>query len=167
MAVVLAFHPNGLNSDTLATLVWPNGVAERTMTNAMASLRRKLGTGSDGKLLFPLGRTTEHRYRLSERVTTDWHRFLDLVRRSESAAEDEADRLLDEALALIDGPPFRAAAGYSWAFSDGTASLITDTASLVSTRCAHIHAERLESFERDAALAVATRLSGAPDSDLC
>lgn len=167
MAVVLAFHPNGLNSDTLATLVWPNGVAERTMTNAMASLRRKLGTGSDGELLFPLGRTTEHRYRLSGRVMTDWHRFVDLVRRSESAAEDEAVELLDEALVLVDGPPFRAAAGYSWAYSDGTAMLITDTASLVSARCAHIHADRLQPLERDAALAAASRLNGAADSEVC
>lgn len=160
MAVVLAFHPNGINSDTLATLVWPNGVAERTMTNAMVSLRRKLGTGSDGELLFPLGRNTEHRYRLSSQVTTDWHRFLDLVRRSEQAAEDESIDLLDEALALVDGPPFRAATGYSWAYSDGTASLIADTISLLAKRCAEWHAVRSNPVASEVALGVASRLAG-------
>lgn len=166
MAVVLAFHPNGINSDTLATLVWPNGVAERTMTNAMVSLRRKLGTGSDGELLFPLGRNTEHRYRLSSRVTTDWHRFLDLVRRSEHAVEDESLDLLDEALALVDGPPFRSPAGYSWAYSDGTASLITDTALLLAERCAALHTVRSEPLATEAALGVVVRLAGGFESDI-
>jgi nucleoid-associated protein YgaU len=165
MAVVLAFHPNGINSDTLTTLVWPNGVAERTMTNAMVSLRRKLGTGSDGELLFPLGRNTEHRYRLSSRVTTDWHRFLDLVRRSERAGEDESLGLLDEALALIDAPPFRAATGYSWAYGDGTASLITDTVSLLAQRCAERHAAQSNLVASEAALSVASRLNGTSEAD--
>ncbi len=37
-------------------------------------------------------------------------------------------------LELIDGPPFRASTGYSWAYSDGTASLICETVSLVARR---------------------------------
>ena len=46
LAIYLAFNRNGANSDTIATMVWPNGAAQRTITNTMASLRRKLGTVS-------------------------------------------------------------------------------------------------------------------------
>jgi hypothetical protein len=99
-------------------MVWRNGAAQRTITNTMASLRRKLGTGSDGEMLFPLGRDHQYLYKLSPRVTTDWDRFLDLARRAEELPPDQAVELLDRALELIDGPPFRASAGYSWAYSD-------------------------------------------------
>jgi hypothetical protein len=135
LAIYLAFNRNGANSDTIATMVWPNGAAQRTITNTMASLRRKLGTGSDGEMLFPLGRDSQYLYKLSPRVTTDWDRFLDLARRAEELPPDQAVELLDQALELIDGPPFRASTGYSWAYSDGTASLISETVALVARRC--------------------------------
>ncbi len=144
LAIFLAFHRNGENSDTIATMVWPNGVAQRTITNTMASLRRKLGTGSDGEMLFPLGRDSQYVYKLSPRVTTDWDRLLNLARRAEELPPDQAVELLDEALELIDGPPFRAPTGYSWAYSDGTASLICETVALVARRCVDLHLERSE-----------------------
>jgi hypothetical protein len=125
-------------------MVWPNGVAQRTITNTMASLRRKLGTGSDGEMLFPLGRDSQYVYKLSPRVTTDWDRFLSLARRAEELPPDQAVGLLDEALELIDGPPFRAPAGYSWAYSDGTASLICETVALVARRGVDLHLDRAE-----------------------
>lgn len=165
LAIYLAFHPNGENADTIITMVWPNGVAHRTFTNTMASLRRKLGTGSDGEMLFPLGRDSQYLYKLSQRVTTDWHRFLDLVRRAESLPDGQAVELLDEALSLIEGPPFRAAAGYSWAYSDGTASLITETVALAARRCVDLHRVRGEALDADVAGHRMTRLIDIADDD--
>ena len=109
LAIYLAFNRNGQNADTIATMLWPNGINPRTLTNAMASLRRKLGTGADGEPLFPLGRDNQYTYSLSDRVVTDWDRFVALVDRAGRCddEDDEAD-LLDQALELIDGPPFRA-----------------------------------------------------------
>lgn len=144
LAIFLAFHRNGENSDTIATMVWPNGVAQRTITNTMASLRRKLGTGSDGEMLFPLGRDSQYVYKLSPRVATDWDRFLKLARGAEELPPEAGVELLDRALELIDGPPFRAPAGYSWAYSDGTASLICETVALVARRCVDLHLDRAE-----------------------
>jgi phage tail protein X len=163
LAIYLAFHPNGESADTIITMLWPNGVAHRTFTNTMASLRRKLGTGSDGEMLFPLGRDSQYLYKLSQRVTTDWHRFLDLVRRAEALPDQQAVELLDEALSLIEGPPFRAAAGYSWAYSDGTASLVTETVALVARRCADLHRGRGERLDAEVALQRMNRLVEAAD----
>jgi nucleoid-associated protein YgaU len=144
LAIYLAFNRNGANSDTIATMVWPNGAAQRTITNTMASLRRKLGAGSDGEMLFPLGRDSQYLYKLSPRVTTDWDRFIELARQAEESPPDQAVDLLDQALDLIDGPPFRASTGYSWAYSDGTASLICETVALVARRCVDLHLDRAE-----------------------
>jgi len=157
LAIFLAFHPNGENSDTIATMVWPNGAAPRTITNTMASLRRKLGTGSDGEMLFPLGRDSQYVYKLAPRVTTDWDRFLNLARRAEAVPSDEAVELLDQALELIDGPPFRAPSGYSWAYSDGTASLMCETVALVARRCVDLHLERSEFLDAGVAAYNGTR----------
>jgi nucleoid-associated protein YgaU len=143
LAIYLAFNRHGENADTIATMLWPKGVAARTVTNAMASLRRKLGTGADGEALFPLGRDHQYTYRLSGRVVTDWDRFVALVddaRRREDEIEEA--QLLDEALGLVDGPPFRAATGYSWAYSDGTATLICDTVRAVAARAVDLHRSR-------------------------
>ena len=140
LAIYLAFNRSGENADTIATMLWPNGINPRTLTNAMASLRRKLGTGADGEPLFPLGRDNQYTYSLSDRVVTDWDRFVALVDRAGRCddEDDEAD-LLDQALELIDGPPFRAATGYSWAYSDGTATLICDTVRAAGMRAVSLH----------------------------
>ncbi len=128
LAIYLAFHRNGENADTISTMIWPDGARPKTLVNTMASLRRKLGTGSDGQMLFPLGRDNQYTYRLSDRVVTDWDRFVALARRAEVAEPDEALELLERAVDLIDGPPFRASAGYSWAYSEGIAASIVEVA---------------------------------------
>jgi phage tail protein X len=151
LAIYLAFHRNGENSDTIATMVWPKGAAARTITNAMAGVRRKLGTGADGEMLFPLGRDNQYVYRLSRRVVTDWDRFITMVRRADTLSADEAVEVLDAALELVDGPPFRAPSGYSWAYSDGTATLMTETIKAVARRCIDLHLHRHELVEAGAA----------------
>ena len=95
LAIYLAFHGNGQNSDTISAMVWPKGAAPRTITNTMASLRRKLGTGTDGEMLFPLGRDNQYVYRLSPRVVTDWDRFIALTKRADRLPAEEAVALLD------------------------------------------------------------------------
>lgn len=164
LAIYLAFHRNGENSDTLATMVWPNGAANRTITNTMASLRRKLGAGSDGQMLFPLGRDNQYVYRLSSRVATDWDRFIMLTRQADALPADESVALLDEALELIDGPPFRAPSGYSWAYSDGTATLVTQTVRAVARRCVELHIARSELLAAGNVARKAAQVSDA-DSD--
>lgn len=164
LAIYLAFHRRGENGDTIATMVWPNGVAGKTVANNLAGLRRKLGPGADGEMLLPLARETQHVYRLSRRVTTDWERFVALTNKANGVPDDEAVHLLDEALALVNGPPFRAQAGYSWAYSDGTATLITETIALAARRCVDLHIERSELAEAVEAARRASQLDN-PESD--
>lgn len=165
LAIFLAFNRGGQNRDTIEAMLWPDGVASRTVTNAMAGVRRKLGIGSDGEQLFPFGRNAQHLYYLSDRVITDWDRFRRLVRRADALPEDEALPLLDEALSMVSGPPFRAKFGYSWAFSDGTVSLITETIKVAGERSAALHTARNELTEAAAALAVVMNVIGADDPD--
>ncbi len=160
LAIYLAFNRGGQSRDTIETMLWPNGVAPRTVTNAMAGLRRKLGTGADGEPLFPTGRNSGHLYRLSTRVITDWDRFVELVRRSDELPTDEALPLLDQALSLVTGPPFRARFGYSWAFSDGTMTMITETIKTVGVCCVDLHTERGELTEAAAAMARVMNATG-------
>lgn len=166
MAILLAFNRGGLNSDTIVTWLWPNGCVMNTLTNAMSDLRRKLGIGSDGEPLFPKGRDTNHIYRLSPRVITDWERFIALVRRAESLPDTDAAPLLDEALELVTGPPFQAKKGYSWAYSDGTATLIAETIKAAARRSAELHVARGELAAAATAAAAALAAIGAPPLDL-
>jgi hypothetical protein len=163
LAIFLAFNRGGQNRDTIEAMLWPDGVASRTVTNAMAGLRRKLGVGTDGEQLFPLGRNAQHLYYLSDRVITDWDRFVRLVRRADTVPAEEALPLLDEALAMVTGPPFRAKFGYSWAFSDGTVSLITETIKAASQQSAQLHTDRGDLTKAAAAMAVVMNVIGADE----
>lgn len=166
MAILLAFNRGGLNSDTIITWIWPKGCVMNTLTNAMSDLRRKLGVGRDGEPLFPKGRENGHIYRLSPRVITDWERFGALVREADALPDSEAVPMLDEALQLVTGPPFQAKAGYSWAYSDGTATLIAETIKVTARRSAELHLARGEMIEAATAAAAALAAIGAPPLDL-
>ncbi|MGE0308386.1 MAG: LysM peptidoglycan-binding domain-containing protein, partial [Acidimicrobiia bacterium] len=166
MAVLLAFNRGGLNSDTIITWIWPKGCVMNTLTNAMSDLRRKLGLGGDGEPLFPKGRDNGHVYRLSPRVVTDWERFVALVRRAESLPDADAVPMLDEALGLVSGPPFQAKKGYSWAYSDGTATLIAETIRVAARRSAELHLAQGEMIDAATAAAAALAAIGAPPIDL-
>ena len=139
LAIYLAFNRSGENADTIATMLWPNGINPRTLTNAMASLRRKLGTGADGEPLFPLGR--DNQYVSALRTGRD---RLGSIRRARRAGPTPSTttrpcRCSTKRSSSIDGPPFRAATGYSWAYSDGTATMISDTVRAASSRAAQLH----------------------------
>lgn len=166
LAILLAFNRGGLNSDTIKTVIWPKGCVMNTLTNAMSDLRRKLGLGSDGEPLFPKGRGNGHVYRLSPRVVTDWERLSGLVRRAEELPDAEALPILDEALRLVKGPPFQAPKGYSWAYSDGTATMIAETIKTAARRSAELHLAQGEMINAAEAAAAALAAIGAPPLDL-
>lgn len=87
---------------------------------------------------------------------------LEQVRRAESLLDSEALPALDEALALVEGPPFQGSTGYSEACSDGTATLITVTIK-TAARCpseAHLRQGRKADTASDACAALAA--IGAP-----
>jgi hypothetical protein len=147
LAIYLAFHRYGDNADTISTMIWPEGASPKTLTNTMGSLRRKLGADPEGNLLFPLGREHQHTYSLSNRVVTDWDRFRALVARAEQLTGEEAIDVLDEALELVDGPPFRATSGYSWA-SIGTTVDIINGVTAAAERCVQL---QLDAGDPDAA----------------
>jgi hypothetical protein len=100
-------------------------------------------------------------YRLSQRVATDWDYFVAPTKRAEGLSPDDALPLLDRALEPVDGPPFRVPSGYSWAYSDGTATLITETVNAVGRRCVELHVQRGELVEAELAT---SRLAKATDS---
>ncbi len=87
----------------------------------------------------------------------DCDRFVSLTERAQSSPPDAAVALLDEALQLVDGPPFRAASGYSWAYSDGTETLIAETIKAVGRRCVELHLERNQALAAGSALAALLR----------
>ena len=116
-------------------------------------------------MLFPLGRDNQYIYRLSRRVVTDWDRFITLTKRADRLPPDEAVALLDQALELIDGPPFRAATGYSWAYSDGTATLMIETVRAVARKCVQLHIDRSELLEAGTAARKAVTATDASDDD--
>jgi hypothetical protein len=73
----------------------------------------------------------------------DWDRFVALADRARRCDEEvEEASFLDQALELIDGPPFRGATGYSWAYSDGTGTLTCDAVRAVVVRVIDLHRSR-------------------------
>jgi hypothetical protein len=165
LAIYLAFHRSGESSDTISTMIWPKGAADRTITNAMTALRRKLGTGPDGQCCFRSARQPVHLLAVASRRygLGSLRRF---AKRAEGRPPDEAVVLLDEALELVEGPPFRAPSGYSWAYSDGTATLITETVIAVARRSAQLHVERGEFAEARLAACRASEVSDVEAKDL-
>ena len=139
LLVYLATHRHGDTADTILTMVYPEGASPKTFHNRITTLRKKLGRGSDGGLLVPA--VTDSRYRVSRLVLTDWDRFLARVRQAEKEPSGEASELLREALELVNGPPFRAGEGYSWALSEGAAGEIEETVKLAARRLAELYLE--------------------------
>lgn len=125
LAIYLAFHNNGENADTISTMIWPDGARPTTLVNTMASLRRKLGTGSDGQMLFPLGRDNQYTYRF---VGSRGHR-LGSVRRTRRPSRDGGTRRGDRPARTRHRPDRRPALPCERrvlrAYSDGVATEIT------------------------------------------
>jgi DNA-binding SARP family transcriptional activator len=133
----LATHRHGDSADTILTMLWPEGKALKTLRNRVSSLRSKLHTGRDGEMLVPYA--DDDRYRLSSLVITDGERLARRFEYAEGAPSSDAINILHGALELVGGPPFRAATGYAWAFSEGLATEFAETVKRAARRLAELY----------------------------
>jgi DNA-binding SARP family transcriptional activator len=138
----LAVHRRGESSDMIRTQVWPEGKSQKTFDNNVSNLRVALGAGADGELLVPY--VKQQRYRVSDRVLTDWDRFLGRMRHAETVPSGEAVEVLSEALELVHGRPFRSVAGYDWAITEGLVAEITETVKMGARRLAELYLEQAD-----------------------
>ncbi len=118
----LAMHPKGVTASQLKTAIWPEAMpTQDTFNVTVHRARAGLGLDRDGKHHLPHAVTTDNGYTVGPHVTTDLALFTDLVSRSRSESNENAEyELLREALDLLHGPPFEGVRGYDWAFTDGT-----------------------------------------------
>ncbi len=102
--VYLAFQ-RSVSSERVREVFWPASVNRSTSDNAMAKVRRCLGSASDGESRLSLA-TNSGRYVVSDDVGCDWHRVTQLVALSRSTRND-VDRvaLLETALQQVTGKP--------------------------------------------------------------
>lgn len=123
LGIYLALHRHGQTADTIRTMIWPNGSADKTWRNVSSSLRTKLGCDPDGTPRLS-ARGDLGRYFLSPSVTTDFDLLIAALQADRHPGQLVEDRAL-KAFDLVRGPLFSdVSSGYSWAFSDGTASRI-------------------------------------------
>lgn len=105
----------GVAIDDVRAALWPDGRAkDQTVRNTITRARSGLGTDPDGLAYLPA--PVEGRYRLDDRVVTDFEVFWSL-RRAADALDDPtaAAALLEEALHLVRGEPLLGAGrNYAW-----------------------------------------------------
>ena len=138
LVAYLALHrPDVVTSDRLRTRVLGSAdadAASKTLFNTASAARRAMGLDSAGLPLFPPGSRTGH-YRVSEAVTIDVDRAIDLATMANTAEDpDEAMALLRAALELIEGEPLaNALSGYTWWEAEGHGARIA--AVIVNAAC--------------------------------
>lgn len=112
----------GVTADSVEAALWPAGAnSRRTFNNTVTEARRALGESPGGARYLP--NASEGRYRISERVTTDFELFwatVELANNTEDAAV--AADLLAQALSLVRGEPFTGVGlDYAWTAPTRTA----------------------------------------------
>lgn len=117
MVVFLALQDRPVSAETLRELVIPNAIRDNdraVVKEAASRVRRCLGTDADGRPNLPPGRAG---YRLGPCVGTDFGDFKRRVAEADTAPDDKVDRLLAEALELVEGEPFSVCPPrtYDWA----------------------------------------------------
>lgn len=96
--VYMALHPQATTA-SLDVALWPDSDnPASTRAPALSRARRWLGTDDHGDPYL-----AHHTYRLSEKVTTDWARFQQLI---SGGIDKTGTRALEEALDLVTGRPF-------------------------------------------------------------
>ena len=115
----------GVDGEDVRAALWPDGMAaDQTVRNTMTAARRGLRDDPDGQPYLP--QPTDGRYRLSNRVVTDFELFWSMRQTANHVDDpDLADHLLDQALQLVRGEPFLGSGrGYAWTSTIGTTMIV-------------------------------------------
>lgn len=137
VAYLALHHPDPISGDRLRTRVLgspDSDAAAKTLFNTVGAARRALGSDPQGRPYLPNASRYGH-YRLSEGVTLDVTRAMDLVIAAKSAdSPDESIALYRAAFDLVKGEPLAGAlSGYSWWRSEGHEARLTAT--IVDAAC--------------------------------
>jgi len=112
----------GVTTEAVEAALWPAGAnSRRTFNNTITDARRSLGQTPDGARYLPSA--SDGRYRISERVKTDFELFWATVEQAENTDDATvAAGLLAQALSLVRGEPFTGVGlDYAWTAPTRTA----------------------------------------------
>src|SRR3546814_92081 len=112
----------GVTTEAVEAALWPAGAnSRRTFNNTITDARRSLGQTPDGARYLPAA--SDGRYRISERVKTDFELFWATVEQAENTDDaTTAAGLLAQALSLVRGEPFTGVGlDYAWTAPTRTA----------------------------------------------
>lgn len=112
----------GVTTEAVEAALWPAGAnSRRTFNNTITDARRSLGHTPDGARYLPAA--SDGRYRISERVQTDFELFWATVEQAENTDDATAAAgLLAQALSLVRGEPFTGVGlDYAWTAPTRTA----------------------------------------------
>ncbi len=137
VAYLALHHPEPVTGDRMRTRVLGSpdaDAAAKTLFNTVGAARRTLGVDRDGRLYLPPASKSGH-YRLSERVTVDVVRSMQLVAAGRRAPSLEHEiGLYRAAIALIEGEPLAGVlSGYGWWRPEGHEVRLATT--LVDAAC--------------------------------
>lgn len=118
LAVFLACRGGAITASAAQDAIWGGKPVEaKTVWNVVASTRRALGTFPDGSPVMPSVDRVRGLLRLDSRVSTDVEVLRQRFDAASAASSVEAITLLQQGLALVEGPPFDGA-GFDWAHRD-------------------------------------------------
>ncbi|WP_307874741.1 BTAD domain-containing putative transcriptional regulator [Frankia nepalensis] len=144
LVVYLALHPDGVSTRALAAALWPQGMSEQGVADAIGHARGWLGADPTGRPR--LSADADGRLRLGPDVGCDWTRFHAHACQAQAATTGDGDRPparaaeeLAAALRLVTGPVAEdlPAGRYGWLHSIGIAthvrSAVVDVAHRLAT----------------------------------
>ncbi|MDQ2727565.1 MAG: hypothetical protein M3Y91_06825 [Actinomycetota bacterium] len=119
VTVYLAMHPRGVAEHQLDEAIWPERHLVKATTRDPVVSSARTALGGPARMPHAQGQGTDKRYRITDRVGSDWQQFCSLHahgRRTRSVPP------LREALELVRGRPFAdvgAGPGYGWLHLEG------------------------------------------------
>lgn len=119
VAVYLAMHPRGVAEHQLDEAIWPERHLVKATTRDPVVSSARAALGGPNRMPHAQGQGPDKRYRVTDRVGTDWQEFCLL---HASGRRSRAIPPLREALGLVRGRPFAdvvAGPGYDWLHLEG------------------------------------------------